>query len=123
MIIIQKKEYPYQKVRMDTVHTIPTDWVETEEMIEFQMDLPGIPKDAITIVLQDNVLTVEAALEKKEEAVYLLEERTAKKYQRSFELEDVDPDGLDARLEQGVLTIQIHKKVQPINQKKYIQIQ
>ncbi len=123
MIIIQKKEYPYQKVRMDTIQTIPTDWVETEEMIEFQMDLPGIPKDAITIVLQDNVLTVEAALEKKEEAVYLLEERTAKKYQRSFELEDVDPDGLDARLEQGVLTIQIHKKVQPINQKKYIQIQ
>ncbi|MDY0064665.1 MAG: Hsp20/alpha crystallin family protein [Bacilli bacterium] len=123
MIIIQKKEYPYQKVRMDTIQTIPTDWVETEEMIEFQMDLPGIPKDAITIALQDNVLTVEAALEKKEEAVYLLEERTAKKYQRSFELEDVDPDGLDARLEQGVLTIQIHKKVQPINQKKYIQIQ
>lgn len=93
-----------------------TDVIENETGIRVVAELPGLTSDDIELDLENNVLTIRG--EKSEErtegdeqqGTYHLAERRYGTFSRSFVLpRDVDPDGIQAQFDNGVLTIQIPK--------------
>lgn len=90
------------------------DLVETEGDFVLRADLPGMTEKDVKIELQDSVLTVsgerrsEHATDSKEG--YFRIERASGSFARSLTLpEGVDPQGVTARFENGVLEIRIPK--------------
>lgn len=92
-----------------------TDVREVENGYEIDMNLPGFKKDEVEIQLQDGCLTVSAAkgLDKDEEdkkGRYIRQERYAGSLSRSFYVgEDVEPQDVKAKYENGVLKLFVPK--------------
>jgi HSP20 family protein len=89
------------------------DLVETEDHFVLRADLPGLGEDDVDVTLEDNVLTVsgdrEAEHESRKEGYYRVERATGS-FQRSLTLpEGVDPDGIEASFDKGVLEVRIPK--------------
>ena len=80
-----------------------------------EAELPGFKKDDVDITLENQTLTIAAERreEKKdqEEGGYLLNERRYSRFLRSFTLPPtVDEKSVQAKLENGVLTITLNKR-------------
>ena len=89
------------------------DLVETDEQFVLRADLPGLSEGDVSIELEDNVLTVagerKAEHEDKKEGFYRME-RSFGQFRRSLTLPDgVDPDGIAATFDKGVLEVRIPK--------------
>ncbi len=91
-----------------------TDVVENEREILVHVEMPGLKRENIEVDVENNVLTIRG--EKREERTegqegrYHLAERRYGTFARSFVLpRDVDPDGIQAAFEDGVLTVRIPK--------------
>ena len=102
------------------------DIYEKDGKYHIEMDVPGYNKEDIKIEAQKDslVITAEKKEEKNEEDKkkrYIHRERRCGKYQRSFYLEDLDSDNIDASFNNGVLKITIPKKEEKEN-KKFIDI-
>ena len=87
---------------------------EDADHIYVEADLPGFNKDEVDITLENQTLTITAEKkmeEKKEEGEWLLNERRYSRFQRSFMLPPtVDESKVDAKLQDGVLTIILNKR-------------
>ncbi len=90
------------------------DVVETKESYELTAELPGFKKDDVTVQVQDGVLQLTANVETKEtkdETQWLLRERRAQTFQRSFRLpRDVDGETISAEFRDGLLVLTLPKK-------------
>ena len=92
-----------------------TDVRETEDTYELDVDLPGFKKDEVTLELKDGVLTIQAVkgLDKDEtdkKGKYIRQERYAGACSRSFYVgEDVEPQDVKAKYENGVLKLFVPK--------------
>lgn len=99
---------------------------ETEEAFILAADLPGVKLDDIELSLDKNRLTVSGsreAEEKREGESYHLYERSYGSFARTFALPDnVNAEAIDAKLDNGVLTVKLPKvaeaKPRKINIKK-----
>lgn len=85
------------------------DLVEHDEEFVVTVDLPGFEKSDVDIRVTDHTLRIEAdreeTTEEKEEQ-YLRHERRHESTHRSIRLPDeVDKEGVNARMKNGVLTI------------------
>lgn len=83
---------------------------ENEYMIE--AELPGIKKEEISLDLNEGKLTVSVKREEsieKSEKNYIHKERRYGSMQRSIYLADADSEGITARLEEGLLKINVPK--------------
>ena len=94
----------------------PMDLVETPDHYILRADLPGLADGDVNIQLEDNVLTIsgerKAEHESEQEGYYRLE-RAFGAFTRSLTLPDgVDPDGVGAHFDRGVLEIRIPKPEQ-----------
>ena len=88
---------------------------EDDKSYQLEAELPGVPKDKLSVTVDDGTLTISADLneEKKEEhASYLYSERSAGHVERSFNLEGVDADSISADYKNGVLMLNL-PKLQP----------
>lgn len=99
------------------------DLVETVEHYVLRADLPGLSDDDVKVQLEDNVLTIsgerKAQHEQQEEGYYRIE-RASGSFARSLTLPDgVNPDGVQAHFDRGVLEVRIPKP----EQKKPRQVQ
>jgi len=99
------------------------DLVEAGEHYVLRADLPGLSDEDVNVRLQDNTLTIsgerKAEHEDVQEGYYRLE-RASGEFSRSLTLpEGVDPDGVQAHFDRGVLEIRIPKP----QQKKPRQVQ
>jgi HSP20 family protein len=94
----------------------PVDVREDQDHIYVDAELPGFRKEDVDITLEHQTLTITA--EKKQERKegeekrgFLLHERRAERFQRSFTLPDsVDENSVQAKLQDGVLTITLNKR-------------
>lgn len=91
----------------------PMDLMETEQHYVLKADLPGLTEDDINIELENNILTVsgdrKAEQEQKGEGYYRVE-RAFGTFARTLTLpEGVDPDGIAASFDNGVLEVRIPK--------------
>jgi HSP20 family protein len=94
-------------------HWVPSmDLVETDEYFVLRADLPGLSESDVSIELEDNVLTVagERKAEHEEKEGFYRMERSFGQFRRSLTLPDgVDPDGIAATFDKGVLEVRIPK--------------
>lgn len=78
-----------------------------------EIDLPGVKKDDIEINIQDNTLNVSAVRKMSKnikEDDYYLQESYFGKIERTFTLpDDIDKEGVEAKLDDGRLHINLKK--------------
>lgn len=88
------------------------DIYEKDNEYHIEMDIPGFDKKDINIEVKDGYLTVKATKESSlndDDKNYIRRERSYGEYSRSFALGDVDTDRIDAKFENGILSIVIPK--------------
>lgn len=99
---------------------------EDDKNYSLELALPGFSKEEITIKFEEDVLTVTAGHQPKEDEKgpkYTWNEFGYKsKYERSFQLpETLDADNIGAKFENGILMITLPKKeVQPTAVKEIV---
>lgn len=111
----QKKEVSSQQEK-----TIParfyvpaTDIFETGDALKIVMEVPGVPKEAIDVKLENDVLSVEGRIRATnyEGLEPLYTEYPVGQFARSFTLpEQVDQHNITAQLTDGVLTLTLNKR-------------
>ncbi len=75
---------------------------ESDEAYRLRLDLPGFNKEEVDLKLEEDQLTVSAKTER--------EEAFRDDFERTYTLpEDVDPDGITAKLENGVLELTLNR--------------
>lgn len=92
---------------------------ETEYLIE--AELPGVNKDEINIEINENRLTI--GLERKEEVNeekknYIHRERRCTSMQRCVFLKDAKADDVEAKLDNGILSLKIPKDKEKVQVRK-----
>jgi len=89
------------------------DLVEDGDQYVLRADLPGVAESDVDVELEDNVLTVsgERRSEREERREgYRRVERASGRFSRTLTLpEGIDPEGIDASFERGVLEVRIPK--------------
>jgi len=88
---------------------------ESERAIQISAELPGVPKDAVDVSIDNDVLIIrgEKRCERKDEQARVTE-RFYGTFQRAIQLPfPPDPDQVQASFENGVLKITLPKQDQP----------
>jgi HSP20 family protein len=91
----------------------PMDLVEAEDHFVLKADLPGLSEEDVAIEIQDGTLKIsgerKAEHEEREQGWYRIE-RSFGTFNRSLSLpEGVNPDGVTAEFDNGVLELRIPK--------------
>jgi HSP20 family protein len=107
---------PFQASRTVATFAPSFEVKETPDAYVVKADLPGVKDEDLDISLHNGVLSVSGARktqERKEGETYFVYERQYGQFSRSFALpETADPDKVEAKLDAGVLSLTIAKKVQ-----------
>jgi len=86
------------------------DIFETEQGLTLVADLPGVDKDALSVKVEENVLTIRGKVTPRQYKQLTYNEFELLDYYRQFELgEMVDQSKIGAELRNGVLTLQLPK--------------
>lgn len=89
------------------VVTPPIDVLETDDALTVLIDVPGVDADSLELSVAREKLELTA-----HRRAPLFE--PAYRYRRTFQIpREVDADGIDAKLEDGVLTLRFPKRVTP----------
>lgn len=92
--------------------TPSTDVYETADAFVLMIDLPGVPKEAINVTMENGTLNVRARIDQfhSSHARILFKELQGTTYYRVFNLGDgIDRNNVDAHYEYGTLTIKLFK--------------
>ena len=95
-----------------TSNYLALDIYEREDAYIVKAFVPGVTPEHLDITTQQNTVTIRAEqpVEKQEGVRYYLRERMGGTWLRSFDLPlAIDADHVDARLENGVLTLMLPK--------------
>lgn len=99
----------------------PVDICEKADSIEFQIELPGIPREDIDIEVSNGVLTIRGEKKLKEEEkgeTWHRREFSGGSFVRSFTLpSDMKSDEAEAHFVAGVLSISIPKEEKALHRK------
>lgn len=99
-----------------------TDIIELDDKYILNIDIPGVEKDSINLYIENDMLVIEVKKEECNESKnYLMKERGCYSIKRSYNLLDIDENTIKAKLNDGVLNIEINKKHED-NLKKTISI-
>jgi len=103
------------------------DIYDDEKNIYVDAEIPGVKKDNIKITLQDNILIItgekKKETEEKNNKNFYRSERVYGSFTRSFNLpDDINPDSVDAKFNNGILNIQISKSQPKKINEKFIEI-
>lgn len=111
----------------ETFNFMPlADIKETENEYKVELSMAGMKKEDITIEQKENYLVISAEHKetREENTTYHLKEIKYGKYKRSFYLpKNAQKDNIQAKLENGILTITIPKVAQKEPEKQLIAIQ
>jgi len=90
---------------------MPMDAYRNQDTFLVQFDLPGVETDEIDLTVEKNVLTVHAERtrpQSSEDIEMVANERPQGTFSRQLFLGDtLDPDGIEAEYQAGVLTLRI----------------
>ncbi|MGM0446243.1 MAG: Hsp20/alpha crystallin family protein [Bacillota bacterium] len=102
-----------------------TDVKEKDDKYIIDAELPGMNKDDIKVEMEDNYLTISAnneSYEEEENEGYIRRERRKGSYCRSFYVENIKEDEVEAEYNNGILEITLPKKEETVSKKKTIDI-
>ncbi|HJV80487.1 Hsp20/alpha crystallin family protein [Noviherbaspirillum sp.] len=100
---------------MEAEPRIRMDVAETEQAYQIKADIPGVKKEDIKVAIDGNVVSIRAETkeekEEKMEGNMVRKERHYGEQYRSFTLpQDVDESKVEARYQDGVLSLMLPKK-------------
>jgi len=102
------------------------DMEDLGDKYEITLETPGIPKDKITVKAGIDYVDISGEQEKKSEEKkknYLYNERSYSSLRRRISTpEEIVPSGIDAKVENGVLRIEIPKKTPTKNEETKVEI-
>jgi HSP20 family protein len=102
------------------------DMEDLGDKYEVTLEAPGIPKDKITVKAGTNYIDLSGENEKKTEEKrknYLFNERSYSSLRRRISTpEEIDPSKIDAKMENGVLHIQVPKKTPTQNKETKVEV-
>lgn len=93
---------------------VPMDITESDDEYVISADLPGVKKNDLTVECREGTLSIrgekKSEREETREKARVLERRYGA-FSRSCSLpSDADPDRIDAKFQDGVLKVHIHKR-------------
>ena len=128
---------PAFRKQVAAIRSISSDIKELADSYQIEMELPGFAKEEVKAQLKDGYLTITAEHnaenkeenneegQKKEAVKYIRRERYYGKCQRSFFVgKNVTEEDINAKFENGVLTMYVPKEVKkPQVEEKFIAIE
>ena len=119
----------FSRKEMKQINSImKTDIKETENNYVLEVDLPGFDKKDITLELDNGYLSISAKREHKVEennekkGNFIRRERSFGQFSRSFYVGDIKEEDIDAKLENGILTIKLPKEEKKEVKSNHIEI-
>ncbi len=100
------------------------DIIDSAQQYEILLDLPGVRSEQVQIELEDNILKIsgEKLRNQNTQETYRYKERVTGVFTRQFRLpEDANLNAINARFENGVLTLAVQK--QEVAKPRKIEIQ
>ena len=93
------------------VPMLRTDIRETGDAYLLEIEMPGVKKEDIELICEEDVLTVAVKAKEPENADgYVMRERIYGEMKRGFILKNIDGSTISAKLENGVLFVTLPKK-------------
>jgi HSP20 family protein len=108
----EKQETSQEVTRAGRTYVPNVDIYETKEGMWLWADMPGVDEQSINVQLDDGVLTIEGQVDLKgyENVTPLYTEYNVGNYVRRFSLSsDVDSERIVARIQNGVLALELPK--------------
>ena len=101
-----------------------TDVSDIGDAYKLEAELPGFKKEDISIDIKDERLTISAErkFENEEKPNFVKRERYYGSYSRSFGLEGINTDGIEASYVDGVLTMKLPKQIPVVPESRRIEI-
>jgi HSP20 family protein len=115
MNVREKQETPGEVTRAGRTYVPNVDIYETKDGLWLWADMPGVDEQSINVQLDDGVLTIEGQVDLKQyenvtPLTPLYTEYNVGNYLRRFTLSnDVDSDRIVARIQNGVLVLELPK--------------
>lgn len=116
-----------------SLRAFSTDIKDTGDSYVLEAELPGFNKEDIQIDIDGDRLTIQASHsseseenkegEEKEQSSYLRRERYYGSYSRSFDISQIDADKIAASYENGVLSLNLPKRVEVTPASRHLEIQ
>lgn len=103
-----------------------TDIRETENAYILESDLPGFSREDIHAEIKDGYLTIRAEHRSENEdknESYLRRERSYGSFSRTFDLDGIDAEAITASFKNGVLTLELPKMQQKVEEARRVEIQ
>ena len=105
---------------------MPIDVTADEKQVVIQASLPGVKPEDVSVTIEDNRLTIAGqvnSIEESEKDMYVIRERNSGSFYRSLALpKDLQDDNVEARFENGVLTLTLPRVPEVKPQAKTIEI-
>ena len=97
------------------VNACRTDIKDAGDKYIMESELPGFEKEDIKLDINGEYLVISAehnteTEEKDDDTKYIRRERRFGSYKRSFDISDVDTEGINAEYKNGILCIELPKK-------------
>lgn len=108
---MNERRLPDKGTTEDRVYIPLTDIYETEDLYSLKIEMPGVKKENLDIVIDEKELRITAKTDKTEDSDKIrYSEFSDRDFYRVFKIGyDIDRSRIDANLENGVLTLKLHK--------------
>jgi HSP20 family protein len=109
-------DWPFRRSLANDTFKVDVEDNGSEYLIE--AEVPGIDKKDINVELNDGKLVIAIVKDEKNESEkrnFIHRERRYSSMSRSIYLEDAKPNGIRAKLENGLLKVKVPKKEKPNN--------
>lgn len=121
-VVKQESETPQgtERTRARKVYVPLVDIVENEHALLLIADVPGVDESGVDITIEKNVLTLRGTVNPEPPPGFELsyDEYGIGDYERSFTLpNEIDRDGVQAAIKDGVLTLTLPKLKQAVARK------
>ena len=106
--------------------SMKTDIRETENAYILESDLPGFSREDIHAEINNGYLTIRAEHKSENEdknESYLRRERSYGSFSRTFDLDGIDAEAITASFKNGVLTLELPKMQQKVEEARRVEIQ
>lgn len=109
-----------ERIQARKVYVPLVDILETEDSLLLVSDMPGVDDKGVDVTVEKNILTIKGSVNNEVPPGYKLsyEEYGIGDYERSFTLpNEIDRDGIQATMADGVLTLTLPKVKQAVARK------
>ncbi len=113
---------PFDRSKFHDIYEPPANLREAESNFTLELILPGFTKDEIDLEVEGNrlIITGEKTTDKESEGEsYIRKEHDFTQFRREFLVDErMDLEHIDAKFENGVLNILLHKKEEHTDKKE-----